>query len=267
VNDVTARKQAEAEINILNDELEKRVEQRTLQLENANNELEAFSYSVAHNLRSPLRGIDGWSMALLEEYNNRLDDQGIVYLNRVRNQAQQMGELIDDLLKLSRVTRLEMQYNEVDLTGIAKALVTQLSEVNPGRQFDLKIENGLSVPGDESMLQIALTNLLENAFKFTGPKPLSHIEFGRLNANGSPAFYIRDNGVGFNQENSKNIFGAFQRMHKQSDFPGTGIGLAIVDRVISRHGGHIWAESKPGEGATFYFTINQPLPVESVVTI
>jgi len=267
VNDVTARKQAEAEINILNDELEKRVKQRTLQLENANNELEAFAYSVAHNLRSPLRGIDGWSMALLEEYNNRLDDQGLIYLNRVRNQAQQMGELIDDLLKLSRVTRLEMQYNEVDLTGIAKALVTQLSEVNPGRQFDLKIEDGLSVPGDESMLQIALTNLLENAFKFTKPKPLSQIEFGRLNANGSPAFYIRDNGVGFIQENSKNIFGAFQRMHKQSDFPGTGIGLAIVDRVISRHGGHIWAESKPGEGATFYFTINQPLTVESVVTI
>jgi len=255
LQDITDRKQAEEEIKLLNAELEQRVKQRTLQLENSNKELDAFAYSVSHNLRSPLRGIDGWSLALLEDYNHLLDEQGRTYLFRVRNEAQQMANLIDDLLKLSRVTSVELKQENVDLTVLVQTIANQFTLANPKRKFEFIIEPGIVVQGDISMLQIVLTNLLDNACKYTGPKPFARIEFGKLEIEGKQTFFIRDNGVGFNPDNAKKIFGAFQRMHKPSEFPGSGIGLATVHRIISRHGGRIWAESKPGEGATFYFTI------------
>jgi signal transduction histidine kinase len=254
--DISDRKLAEKEIVRLNAELENRVKQRTLQLENTNNEIEAFSYSVSHDLRSPLRGIDGWSLALLEDYNKQLDEKGQVYLSRVRNEAQRMGSLIDDLLKLSHVTRVEMRQEEVDLTGLAKTIVKQLTGMTPKRQFKFSVAPGLFVQGDHSLLEIALTNLLDNACKFTGQQTVAQIELGKLEVDGKQTIFIRDNGVGFEMKNAKNLFGAFKRMHKQSDYPGTGIGLAIVKRIITRHGGRIWAESQPGEGAIFYFTIS-----------
>jgi len=255
-HDVTMRKQAEAEIKLLNTELEHRVKERTIQLENANKELEAFSYSVAHNLRSPLRGIDGWSMALLEDYDHLFDKKGREYLGRVRSEAQRMGDLIDDLLKLSRLTLVPIRKVEVDMTDLVQTIVNQIALSHRDRQFEFIIEPGLVVTADLSMLQIVLTNLLDNALKFTGRKPIPRIEFGKSEIDGRTVFFIRDNGAGFDKAHSKNIFIAFHRMHKQSDFPGSGIGLAIVKGIISRHDGSIWAESKPGEGATFYFTVN-----------
>jgi PAS domain S-box-containing protein len=254
--DITESKRAEEEINLLNTVLEQRVKQRTFELENANKELDAFAYSVSHNLRSPLRGIDGWSMALLEDYNHLLDEQGRTYLGRVRNEVQQMASLIDDLLKLARVSRVERLQNDVDISGLVQTISNQFILANPKRMFEFIIEPGLTVSGDLSMLQIVLTNLLDNACKFTGQNPVAHIEFGKQLIGGKAVFFIRDNGVGFNMENSKNLFGAFQRMHKPSEYPGSGIGLATVHRIITRHGGRIWAESKPGEGAVFYFTIS-----------
>jgi PAS domain S-box-containing protein len=256
LRDITKRRQADEEINQLNSELEQRVKKRTIQLENSNKELEAFSYSVAHNLRSPLRGIDGWSLAMLEDCNNQLDEKGRNYLMRLRSEAQQMGSLIDDLLKLSRVTLIELKPVSVDLTAIVQTIVNQLSQSHSGRKFEFRIEPGLVVFGDLSMIQIVLTNLLDNACKFTSRKPIAKIQFGKLSIDGNPTFFVSDNGVGFEMEYMKRIFGAFQRMHKQSEFPGAGIGLATVQRIISRHGGRIWADSKPGEGATFYFTIS-----------
>ncbi|MFZ4705172.1 MAG: PAS domain S-box protein [Bacteroidales bacterium] len=256
VNDVTESKQARDEVVLLNAELEQRVKQRTFQLENANKELEAFSYSVAHNLRSPLRGMDGWSMVILENYNHLMDEQGRAYLVRVRSEAQRMGGLIDDLLKLSRVALVEMQPVNIDLTALVQTIINRLTKTYTNRQFEFSVEPGLFVSADPSMLEIALTNLLDNAFKFTGQVDLARIEFGKSEFDGKPAFFIRDNGAGFNKAHTKNLFVAFHRMHKPSEFPGSGIGLATVQRIISRHSGRIWAESHPGEGASFYFTIN-----------
>lgn len=253
--DITERKQAEAEIHKLNSELEQRVKQRTLQLEQANKELEAFSYSVSHDLRAPLRGIDGWSLALLEDYGPQLDEQAHVYLDRVRSEAQRMGQLIDDLLKLSRVSRFEMNKQDVNLSRIAHHIADRLNEVNHRRQIDFVISPDLIANGDPSMLEIVLNNLLENAVKFTARKPFARIEFGTTEINRKQVFYVRDNGAGFDMENARNLFGAFQRMHKQTEFPGTGVGLATVQRIIHRHGGQIWAESKPNDGAIFYFTL------------
>ncbi len=241
----------------LYDELEHRVAQRTHQLETANKELEAFSYSVSHDLRAPLRGIDGWSLALQEDYEHLLDDQAKIYLGRVRSETQRMGQLIDDILKLSRVTRSELRLVNVDLTALANTISQRLKEANPNRKLDFVIQSGLSITGDSQLLEIALTNLLDNACKFTKKQTVAKIEFGTVLIDDKLTYFIRDNGIGFDMKYASKLFGAFQRMHKQSEFPGTGIGLATVQRIIRRHGGKIWAESQVDEGSTFYFTINE----------
>jgi PAS domain S-box-containing protein len=256
VHDITDRKHLEEELSHFNKELELRVEQRTQQLENANRELEAFSYSVAHNLRSPLRGIDGWSLALQQDFDHLLDDKGRTFIYRVRKEAQQMGNLIDDLLKLAQVTHIMIKETNVDISALVQTIVNQFTIAHPLWKFEFKTEPGISVQGDLSLLQIVLTNLIDNAFKFTGHKEVAHIEFGKTEIDHKQTFFIRDNGIGFNMNYAKKIFGPFQRLHKPSEFPGSGIGLATVQRIISRLGGRIWAESQPGEGATFYFTLN-----------
>jgi len=255
VTDATARREAEEQIRRLNAELEQRVRERTAQLEAANKELESFAYSVSHDLRAPLRGIDGWSLALAEDYADQFDERAHQYLERVRSETQRMGLLIDDMLQLSRVTRTEMRVSDVDLTSAARRIAAELSEVNPSRRIEFVIEPNLSGVGDARLLDIALTNLLGNAVKFTGPRAIARIEFGRAEQNGETAFYVRDNGVGFDMAYAGSLFGAFQRLHKASEFPGTGIGLATVQRVIHRHGGRLWTEAQVDRGATFYFTI------------
>jgi len=237
-------------------------EQMRQQLETANRELETFSYSVSHDLRAPLRGIDGWSLALVEDYASRLDETALQYLGRVRAETRRMGQLIDDMLKLSRISRGEMHVDAVDLTQLATEIAGRLTREFAPRDIEFVIEPGLVAAGDRQLLEIALVNLLDNACKFTGPRPRARIEFGSTKARppgaseAGEAFFVRDNGVGFDMANAQRLFGAFQRMHKMSEFPGTGVGLATVDRIARRHGGIAWAEAESGRGACFYFTLS-----------
>ena len=223
----------------------------------ANKELEAFAYSVSHDLRTPLRAIDGFSRILSEKYADILDAKGSDYLRRTRAAAQRMAELIDDLLELSRLTRAEMRQTNVDLSDIVHELKMHLQESQPYRAVDFVIQDGLVVRGDERLLRSALENLLGNAWKFTGKQDHALIEFGMETQQGEPVFLVRDNGAGFNMKYADKLFGAFQRLHSMTEFPGTGIGLAITQRVIHRHGGSIWAEGAVGHGATFYFRFPQ----------
>lgn len=253
VSEVT---QAEEEIRRLNAGLERKVIERTAELQAANRELEAFSYSVSHDLRAPLRSIDGFSQAVLEDYADRLDDQGREYLNRVRAATQHMGHLIDDLIKLARVARAEMHRETVDLSVLAGDVLAALQKSEPTRHVECRIEHGVTGAGDARLLRVVLDNLLGNAWKFTGKQAHARIEFGSLpqGADG-PAYFVRDNGAGFDMTYADKLFGAFQRLHTSHEFPGTGVGLATVQRIVHRHGGQVWAEGAVGKGATFHFTL------------
>jgi signal transduction histidine kinase len=254
------RARAEAKLRRLNRELEGRVSQRTAQLEIANKELEAFAYSVSHDLRAPLRGIDGFSQALMEDYGDQMDDTGRHYLSRVRAGTQRMGVLIDDLLRLSRVSRAQMQWGPVDLGAAAKAVLDELRQQDPGRQVSVRIETGLQATGDAHLLRIVLDNLLSNAWKYTSRHATARIEVGAAEKEGGRAFFVKDDGAGFDMAYAHKLFGVFQRLHGADEFPGTGVGLATVARIIHRHGGRIWAESAPEKGATFFFTLPEEGP-------
>jgi signal transduction histidine kinase len=228
--------------------------------EAASEELEAFSYSVAHDLRAPLRSIDGFSQALLEDCLERLDAEGQRYLQHVRAAAQHMGELIDDLLNLSRVTRAELRRERVNLSELARAVLGRLREAQPGRAVEFVVQDGLVAQADPRLLDVVLVNLLGNAWKFTGKRASARIEFAAEGADSPRVFFVRDNGAGFNAAYAGKLFGVFQRLHRAQDFEGTGIGLATVQRIVRRHGGRVWAEGEVDRGATFYFTLEGERP-------
>jgi PAS domain S-box-containing protein len=251
-----ARREAERELAGMNVELERRVLERTLELEAANAELEAFSYSVSHDLRAPLRALDGFSLALIDDYGEQLDDTATDYLARVRAASQRMGQLIDDLLKLSRVSRREMVREQVDLTALAREVLADLREAEPTRVVNGHVEDGLVAGGDPALLRVVLQNLLANAWKFTSRKQEARIEVGAERRDGVTAYFVRDDGAGFDSTYVDKLFTPFQRLHTAGEFPGTGVGLATVKRIVRRHGGSVWAESVVDSGATFYFTLD-----------
>ncbi len=249
------RRAAEDQLRRLSEELEQRVQDRTHQLRAANAELEAFSYSVSHDLRAPLRAIDGFSQVLLSRYADRLDADGRHALERVRAGSERMGVLIDSMLELSRLGRRPLELRDVDLSALAAEVVEELRAGEPDRDVEVLIEPNVSAVGDQELLRVALQNLLGNAFKFTSPKPHASVQFGRTEHAGQAAIFVRDNGVGFDMNHADKLFRPFERLHSESEFTGTGIGLATVQRVIARHRGGVWAEGAIGDGATFYFTL------------
>jgi PAS domain S-box-containing protein len=253
--DITEARQREQEMQRLNTELEQRVQERTVQLAATNRELEAFCYSVSHDLRAPLRAIDGFSQALLEDYGEQLDDEAQRYLMRVRAGSQRMGLLIDDLLNLAHLTRHEMHRTRVHLSRLATSIAAEWRATQPQRQVIWDIMPDMYAEADANLLRVVLENLLGNAWKYTSKHTQAHISFGMTVHRDQPAYFVRDDGAGFNMAYADKLFGAFQRLHRPDEFAGTGIGLAIVERIIHRHGGQVWAEGAVEQGATFYFTL------------
>ncbi len=255
---IVYERQAKAQnelIRRMNDELEQRVADRTAELQASNRELQAFCYLVAHDLSTPLRGINGFSAILLEEYADRLDEAGKRYLERMGAAADRMGQLINDLLELSRVTRRELHWEKIDLSYLAENIINDLRQKAPDRETEVVIAEKIEAEGDPILIRLAMENLLGNACKYTARVPSPRIEFGSCMINGETVFYVRDNGIGFDMAYVHKLFIPFQRLHGIDEYGGTGIGLAAVQRIIARHGGKIWAEGEPGKGATFYFTV------------
>ena len=242
LRDISERKKAEEEIRLQN-----------VQLQATNTELEAFSYSVSHDLRAPLRSIDGFSQSLLEDYDDKLDASGRDYLNRIRIATQRMAALIDDLLNLSRITRSELKRETVDLSAVALSIAAELQKTDDKRQVEFHIQDGITAVGDPHLFRVLLQNLLDNSWKFTSKHSAARIEFGCKSLGNGPTYFVRDDGAGFDPRYSSRLFGAFQRLHGMTEFPGTGIGLATVQRIVHRHGGRVWAEGTVEQGATFYF--------------
>ncbi|AKJ03756.1 sensor histidine kinase [Archangium gephyra] len=258
VVDITRRREAEAQVRQLNTELERRIAERTAQLEYSNRELEAFAYSVAHDLRAPLRSISNFTQALTEDCAGMIDATGRDYLQRIRASSQRMAELIDGILSLSRVNRTELVETNIDLSALARSITEQIQRWKPERTVNFQIQDGLVARGDVQLLRLVLENLLGNAWKFTREKPVAEIQFGVLPGEGGKrVYFVRDNGAGFDMEYQKKLFGVFQRLHTQQEFEGHGVGLATVQRIIRRHQGRVWGEGRVGEGATFYFTLHE----------
>lgn len=258
LNDVSEYKKAQARLLVFNAELEQRVAHRTRELRALNDELESFCHSVSHDLRAPLRGIGGFTEILARDHAGALDEKARGYLGRVQAATRRMDELIDDLLELSRVSREEMRREPVDLSAIARQVLAQLRQAEPQRQVETRVEDGLAAEGDARLLRIALENLLGNAWKFTSKTPGARIAFTAMpGENGESGFAVADNGAGFDMRYARKLFAPFQRLHRTAEFPGTGIGLATVQRIVKRHGGRIVAQAEPGKGARFWFSLDK----------
>jgi PAS domain S-box-containing protein len=253
--DITERKRAEQQVRKLNEELEERVRQRTAELEASTRELDAFAYSVSHDLRAPLRSLAGFSNLLLEDYADSLDDTGRSYLARIETNANRMARMIDDLLDLSRATRVELRRIPVDISALAQEIAEDLQEADPDRRVAIDIDAGLMANGDPHLVRLVLLNLLGNAWKFTARTASAVIRVEASQRDDAVVFAVHDNGAGFDMRYAGKLFDPFKRLHSNSDFEGTGIGLAVVQRIVQRHGGRVWAHGEPGNGASFYFTL------------
>ena len=263
LRDITERKRSEQAILELNRDLENKVQERTLHLEALNQELESFSYSVSHDLRSPLRAIAGFSQALMEDFGNRLDPVAQGYLVRIQAAAGRMALLIDDLLQLARVSKAPLNPEAFDLGELAQSVMAELEESGSGRKITLEVDHPLPVRGDPKLLRVLVFNLLDNARKFTSRNPEARIHVGQSIQDGEPAYHFADNGVGFDMEYANKLFVPFQRLHDSRDFEGTGVGLATVHRIVLRHGGRIWVQSQPGRGTTFYLHLPSGEPAHA----
>ena len=259
VTDIDDRRRAEGEVRRLNVELEARVKERTNKLQEINSELEAFSYSVSHDLRAPLRAIDGFSQALLTDFSDKVSDKMRNYLQRIQAGTARMGQLIEDLLNLSRISRLKLSRSDIDVSALVTQVMHELQQRDPERKVNVSIWDGIVVNADLRLVRVALENLLGNAWKFTSKTADPRIEFGMLQEGERRVLFVRDNGAGFDMAYADKLFGAFQRLHGVSEFPGTGIGLATVQRIVTRHGGRIWSQAQPGKGAAFFFTLQSEL--------